>query len=500
MNTQTHENPKTIILENFVLSEPALESAKTQLYDTLNKSEKPVQISSVEIDDNLFKNEGIRAIIVKSVPKAFRAGQLQGKIEKCDTFVPEATIRQAQKICIDGLKANGIVAIEQLKKVGVKDLDVFLGENLEVGTYFVLTDNIILTSYVKRLAAEVGDIFTKDNVVEISNVTLLGVGQETPDRNAVIQMYLEKVYANFSDTKFSTVYTKEVNKKARKTTPPNYIVNEALEKQILKDLKNEFVTSTAEAEALKTVTKENYKDLIIHEDEGQLALPTTQISRLDERLVTTYLQKQYGTAMPLAILRYYASADLLELRDIYEKTFLAHVQKLYNSYKLEDLVLLLLHLTAVLDIEKTSTDLAETIYKDFRKNATYGYILSNIEPGLTLIEIKNRVCAEIKYASSDLTTNDIAVKLADRKQKVVTSLLQVLSSTSELATVFQIVVAVYHSRQSEGILDLTAKESQKVFKLFKSSWQLTDLDEFIKSIKEKREDPELLGRVKALVL
>jgi hypothetical protein len=499
LNTQSQDNSKTIILEEFVLSEPALESAKTQFYNTLNKYEEPVEISSVEIDDDLFKNEGIRAIIVKSVPKAIRAGQLQGKLEKGDTFVPEESIRRAQKSYANGLKANGIVAIEQLKKIGVKNLDQFLTEHVEKGTYIVLTDNVILKSYVERLAAEMEAAFKKDRFADVYNFTLIGVGQETPDRNAIIQLYLEKVYAAFPDTKLSMLFTKEVSKKDRKTTPPNYIVDATFEKNILEELKTEFVATTAEAEAMKIVTPENYKELILYEDEGQLALPSTQILHLDERQVTAHLQKQQGAVLPLPLIRYYSSVELPELRQSYEKKLLTEVQKRYNTLKLDDLVLLLLHLTAVLDIEKTSADLAATIYKDFRKNATYGYIVNTFDPALTLSNINELVRAQIDSAKSNIAGDfDLEAKLAARKQEIISHLAEVLKSMSDPATVFQVVVAVHHSRQADGILDLTAKEAQKLYKLFKVSWKLEKLDQFIKAIKEKRVEPELLKQVKEI--
>ncbi|KAF5098660.1 hypothetical protein DV451_003292 [Geotrichum candidum] len=499
LNTQTQNNSKTIILEEFVLSEPALESAKTQFYDTLNKYEEPVEISSVEIDDDLFKNEGIRAIIVKSIPKAVRSGQLQGKIEKGDTFVPEASIRRAQKNYANGLKANGIVAIEQLKKVGVKNLDEFLAEHVEEGTYIVLTENVILKSYVERIAAEVSATFKRDHFADVYNFTLVGVGQETPDRNAIIQLFLKRVYAEFPDTKFSMVFTKEVNKKDRKTTPPNYIVDAEFENNILEELKTEFVPTTAEAEVVKIVTPENYRDLIIYEDEGQLALPSTQILQLDERQVTAHLQKQQGAVLPLPLIRYYSSTELPELRQMFEKIILTGVQERYSTLKLSDLVLLLLHLTAVLDIEKTGADLAATIYKDFRKNTSYGYIVNTFDPALTLSNIKELVRAQIESAKSNIAGNfDLEAKLSARKQEIISHLGEVLKSTSDPATVFQVVVAVHHSRQTDGILDLTAKEAQKVYKLFKASWQLEKLDQFIKAIKEKRVEPELLEQVKEI--
>lgn len=510
-NLKTSNDPNIIILGDLIVSEADLTEAKKQFFDFLNNSESPVKLSEVTFENVLFQNPDIKATIQKALSKAIKEGEVSGSIEK-NEFVPQVYILNLQKLQVTSLESNGVVELAKLREVGVKDANEFLKDKL-TAKFTVLEDYIILDSYVEGIVAEIEAATDKDAFVDFSNVSMLGVSSESADRSTITSMALPK-FLESTSTPVQSVYFQELNKKAKKTALPNFVVTKTLEEEIESILVNALAIPAAKSASEQV----KGSDKLAEFEDGDNALSSEVfkvLPRFDEKRISSFLSKEFSRndksakAVPSPLLRYYGQELGKKLKEIYDSTLVGEVRTLYNAAKIDNLVLLLINLRGVLDVATLSGSLAKKLYglltENIAEQSSYPYISKDLASS-EMEELEVRLVSEleaIQPAGFDLDT-----ALSKRQQRIIDGLERALArvkSVDEAVSVLHLGTIIVHSKvlaheNQYGSLNISGKQAVKVLKTLEKKVDVNELRALLTATKEKNVTEELLNSAKSLAL
>lgn len=497
-----------IILDDLIISERALNTSKEKFFQFLNHETSPISISLVTIDDSLFKNENVKSIITRSLPKAIKDGIVKGTLEK-DQFVPELYTLQLQKTQVTALEKNKVSEITQFSKFGIKNVEEYLSGTIQA-PFTVLEDYVILNSYISDIAKESEEVIRGYGFVDINAVTLFGISNESPDRSSILKSFIPVLKSNLGDTAVDFVFLQEVDKKARKSLVPNFIVTEELEKEIKDDLESKLAESSAKSDA-QLVKQETVLELIDDND----ALETEVLNvvpKFDEKKISAYLAKDFSREakqLPSQLLRYYATKFGPEVRDTYKDKLLASIHSRYNNERVEILVLMLVNLIGIQSI--TDKKLSAKIYGDLQEC------------------IENQAPQQFRYLSKDVASKDmdelydylvseveqiqesefiLTDALSKRQKLIIDGLERALAKETSIdnaASVLHLATIIVHSKvlrfdEKYGSLNVTGKYTPKVLKCLGKMVDVNELHSLLSGIKNGEVTQELVDQAKAIAL
>lgn len=531
LNIQTQRDPNAIILDDLIILEPALVASKEKFFHFLNQTTSPIQVSQVDLDDDLlFLSTLVKPIIVKSLPKAIKDGVVKGTLEK-DLFVPEAHTLQLQKNQVIALEKNGIIQIAQLEKVGIKDVDQYLRDHVDVTNPFMaLEGHVILQSYVSNISTEVVQTIKRDNFVELNSVTFLAVGSESPDRVTISKLYLPLVYET-SEIPVEPVYLQEVDKKSKKNALPNYLVAKSLESEIKTSLQEQLATSTAISDALQATqtSPEIISEPIADDESLKTSVLSKVVPKFDEKVISAYLVKQFSLAqtaddgvvvvdvdhkqVPAQLLRYYANTLGPELKDLYEQKAITEVKRIYNEAQLSSYILLLVNIEGIRDVATTNKKLASKIYADLQQSiATRTGAVAQYVPREAATKEMDDLVTDITSEIGKLTESDpgfvLSEALSQRQDRLIKGLEQELKSVVEVeraAYVAHLSTVVIHSKVLRldgkyGLLGVTGKYIPRIMKHLDTKVNTPELVLLLAALKRNAVTQELIDEAKNIAL
>lgn len=508
LNYKTSAVFNVIILDDIIISEPALNASKEKFFQFLNHEPTPISVSLATIDDSLFKNESVKSIIIRSLPKAIKDGAVKGTLEK-DQFVPELYTLQLQKTQVTALEKNKVSEIIQFSKVGIKNVKEYLSGTIEA-PFTVLEDYVILDSYISDIAKESEEIICSDGFVDINAVTLFGVSNESPDRSTILKSYIPILKSNLRDTVVDFVFLQEVDKKTRKNLLPNFIVTEELEKEIKDDLQANLAATSAKTDA-QLVKQETLMELINDKDALEAEVFNV-VPKFDEKKISAYLAKDFSREskqLPSQLLRYYASKFGTQVRDTYQQKLLKNIYSRYNAEKVECLVLMLVNLIGIQSI--TDKKLSVKIYSDLQESIEtqtsqqFRYLPRDVaSEGMN--ELYDYLVSEVeKIQEPEFILTDA---LSERQKLIIDGLERALkkeSSIDNAASVLHLATIIVHSKvlrfeEKYGSLNVTGKYTPKVLKCLGKMVDINEFHSLLSAIKNGEVTQELVDQTKAIAL
>lgn len=513
LNIKTSNDPNIIILDDLIISEPELAASKQKFFALLNQATAPLIVVEIDLDDSLFKHALVKPIIIKSLPKAIKEGVVEGTLEK-DQFIPKTYTLQLQKTQLNALEKNGVVDIANFSKVGIRNVEEYLKENLS-SEFTVLEKYVILNSYVDDIIAEVEETLSKDSFVDLSAVTMLGVATESADRLTISKTYLPQVLEKIN-VPVESVYLQEVDKKTKKTMLPNYIVTASLEKEILDTLESNLVIPSAISDALQASNDENLS-LFIEDEETLGSEVLSKLPKFDNKRISAFISKEFSRQdldakpVPSQLLRYYAAQFGVKLKELYDATWAGEVHRLYDAAKLDNLVLLLINLRGILDLVSTDKKLAAKIYGILTESIAnqsspqYRYV-SKDAANLEMTELESFFIEQIKAIQPP--DFNLADALSKRQQRIIEGLERALShvkDVTEAAYVLQLATIIVHSKvlahdHQYGSLNITGKYTPKVLKSLEKKVDVNELRSLIDAIRSGEVTDELISQAKSLAI
>lgn len=478
---------KYVIVDDLILNNLDLTTAKSALFEFLNSQKEPIDLEKISLDNQLFNNELVRPLILKSVAKGIKDGVVQGKLEHAgESFVPEQHFKSLQLSQVTIFEKNGIAEKRSFESVGVKNLEDFLESHTNNEKYTILSEYIVTESYIANVVSEMRKSLEVTNFVDMTSITLFGITSNSPDRHVVLQTAIG-ILAESLKTPLTPVYVGDIPKKLRKSTTPHYLISPTLEKEVKTRLETDLAIETARADALIVVRDNQFEELYSTSNEfiGESRLQS--LPKFGEKQIYSHLLKQFSS-IPTPLLRSIGTDHLTKVKEVYDIALQEEIRHSFNNKKASDLTFLWIRLTAVKDIQQKNHSFGNTLFTELKASTDkeFEYILQG-KKKFKIPELESFIITELSHLLPSSTSPSAFSE--PQYNTIMGNLVKLAESSSDAALIFQLAVTILHSKNlrkttgSLGVLQISGKEASKVLKLFPTEMHATEVEDLKKAIK-----------------